>query len=199
MTAGFWWVLLATAAYGLIHSLFASRLVKLAFERLFGLRVKRYYRLGFSLMGALTILPVLALAYLLPDERIYAVPLPWVVLTGLLQLAGALGVVYAVSLTGLARFIGLDTVIDPQAGRRDLVAKGLYRYVRHPIYTSAMLFIWLMPVMTWNLLALNLGITAYFIIGSRYEEDKLIGEFGPAYIEYRRRTPAFLPRLTRKM
>jgi protein-S-isoprenylcysteine O-methyltransferase Ste14 len=54
-----------------------------------------------------------------------------------------------------------------------------------------------MPVMSWNLLALNLGVTLYFIIGSRFEEDKLLDEFGEAYAEYRRRTPAFLPRLFR--
>ncbi|MFN7037866.1 MAG: methyltransferase family protein, partial [Bellilinea sp.] len=80
---------------------------------------------------------------------------------------------------------------------RDKGTWGLYRWVRHPLYTCSLLFLWLMPVMSWNLLALNLGVTLYFIIGSRFEEDKLLDEFGEAYAEYRRRTPAFLPRLFR--
>jgi protein-S-isoprenylcysteine O-methyltransferase Ste14 len=198
MTAGFWWVLLSIAAYGFIHSLLASRLAKLGFERWLGRRIKRYYRLFFSFMALLTFLPVLAVAYFLPDKRIYSIPFPWVALTVLVQLAAAAGLVYGVMQTGVNRFVGLDVALDPHKGRRDLVVTGLYRYVRHPLYTLSFIVLWLMPVMTWNLLALNLGVTAYFIIGSRYEEDKLIGEFGPAYIEYRRRTPAFLPRLTRK-
>ncbi len=197
MTSGFWWVLLVVAMYGVVHSLLASRLAKLALERWLGRRVRRYYRLGFSLIAMVTFLPVLVLGIFLPDRRIYSIPLPWFALTVLLQMASLVGLLYSVRQTGPARFLGLDTALDPGEARRDLVARGLYRHVRHPLYTCTLLFLWLMPVMTWNLLAFNLGVTAYFIIGSRFEEDKLIEEYGPAYIEYRRLTPAFLPRLNR--
>lgn len=197
MTSGFWWVLLAAAAYGVIHSLLASRRAKRLLERWLGESVRRYYRLGFSVLAGLTFLPVLALVWLLPDRRIYAVPAPWSWLTALFQVASLAGLAYGVLLTGPTRFLGLDLVLDPGRSRRDLVVRGLYRYVRHPLYTCTMLFLWLIPVMTWNLLAFNLGVSAYFIIGSRYEEDKLIEEYGQAYVEYRRRTPAFLPRLKR--
>jgi len=197
MSSGFWWVLLATAVYGALHSLLASRLAKLAFERWLGRQVRRYYRLGFSIFAMVTFVPVLVLEIFLPDRRICSIPLPWFMLTVLLQMVALLGLVHAVQQTGPSRFLGLDTTLDPQEARRDLVVHGLYRYVRHPLYTCTMLFLWLMPVMTWNLLAFNLGVTAYFIIGSHFEEDKLIDEYGQAYIEYRRRTPAFLPRLRR--
>lgn len=197
MTSGFWWVLLAAAAYGAIHSLLASRQARRLLERWLGEGVSRYYRLGFSILAALTFLPVLVLVWLLPDRRIYAVPSPWSALTVLLQLTSLAGLAYGVLQTGPTRFLGLDLILDPRRSRRDLVVRGLYHYVRHPLYTCTMLFLWLMPVMTWNLLAFNLGVSAYFIIGSRYEEDKLIEEFGQAYVEYRRRTPAFLPRLKR--
>ena len=197
MTSGFWWVLLAVAAYGAIHSLLASRRAKRMLEGWLGEGVRRYYRLGFSILAGLTFLPVLALVWLLPDRWIYAVPPPWSALTALLQLAGLAGLVLGVLQTGPTRFLGLDQILDPLHSRRDMVVRGLYRYVRHPLYTCALLFLWLMPVMTWNLLAFNLGVSAYFIIGSRYEEDKLIEEYGQAYVEYRRQTPAFLPRLKR--
>ncbi len=51
--------------------------------------------------------------------------------------------------------------------------------------------------MTWNLLALFLGITAYMLIGSWFEEQKLLRQFGEAYAEYQKKTPAFIPRLKR--
>ncbi|MEN4010621.1 MAG: isoprenylcysteine carboxylmethyltransferase family protein [Chloroflexota bacterium] len=197
MTSGFWWILLAMALYGALHSLLAARRLKRWAEARWGASARRYYRLLYSLVAGLTLLPPLALVAILPDARLYAIPLPWSLLTGLLQLAGLAGVIYGVAQTGAGRFVGLDSALDEGALRRPapFVDHGLYRWVRHPLYTCSLLFLWLMPVMTCNLLALNLGVTAYFIIGSRFEEDKLLDEFGEAYAAYRRRTPAFLPRL----
>jgi protein-S-isoprenylcysteine O-methyltransferase Ste14 len=197
MTAGFWWILLSLAVYGVIHSTLASQRVKLAFERWLGAGVNRWYRLGFSIMAGITLLPVLALVEFLPDRAIYTIPSPWSLLTLLVRAAALIGVVYAVSQTGFFRFFGADLALDANSARRDMVVGGLYSYARHPIYTLTFIFLWLAPSMTWNWLALSLGVTAYMIIGSRFEEAKLTAEFGPAYTEYRRRTPAFLPRLTR--
>jgi protein-S-isoprenylcysteine O-methyltransferase Ste14 len=49
--------------------------------------------------------------------------------------------------------------------------------------------------MTFNLLALNLGLTLYIIIGAYFEERKLLLEFGGAYTEYRQKTPMLIPGL----
>ena len=70
---------------------------------------------------------------------------------------------------------------------------GLYRWVRHPLYTCSLLLLWLVPTMTWNLLALAIGLTVYILMGIVFEERKLLREFGPAYAEYRRRTPGLIP------
>ena len=74
-----------------------------------------------------------------------------------------------------------------------LVTDGLYRYVRHPLYTAGLVFIWLLPIMTWNLLALNIGLTAYILIGATFEERKLLSQFGETYADYRRKTPMLIP------
>ena len=52
--------------------------------------------------------------------------------------------------------------------------------------------------MTRNVLALNIGITLYFWIGSIYEERRLVAEFGEAYREHQRRVPRLVPRLWRR-
>ena len=177
----------------------ASRRFKQAIKGWFGPQGLRYYRLVFSILGGLTFLPSMALLALLPDRTIYRIPAPWSYLANLLQLGGVAIVVYGVLQTGALRFLGLDVLLDPQAGPGSptLVTNGLYRWMRHPLYTGSFLFLWLTPTMTWNRLVFNLGVTAYLIIGSHFEEDKLMDEFGRAYAEYRRRTPAFLPRLYR--
>ena len=57
----------------------------------------------------------------------------------------------------------------------------------------SLLFIWLMPVMTTSVLALNLGLTAYIYIGSLFEERRLVAEFGEPYTAYQRRVPRLIP------
>jgi len=198
MTAGFWWILLFMAAYGGLHSLLASRRFKAALEQRFGLKAMRWHRLIFSIIGGLTFLPALAMVIWLPDKLAYAVPYPVSSWLRLLQLIGLIGLAYGVLQTGFFNFIGLDRALDPAVLQRPprLVTNGLYRHVRHPLYTCALLLIWATPTMSWNNLGLNIGITAYLIIGSIFEEQKLMDEFGEAYADYRRRTGAFLPRLT---
>jgi methanethiol S-methyltransferase len=78
-----------------------------------------------------------------------------------------------------------------------LVTRGLYRVVRHPLYTFSLLFLWLSPSVSQNSLTLYIGATLYFIIGAYFEERKLLRDFGEAYAEYKRKTPMLIPlRLT---
>ena len=51
--------------------------------------------------------------------------------------------------------------------------------------------------MTLNLLAINLGLTVYVLVGATLEERKLLHQFGQAYAEYRKHTPMLIPRLGR--
>jgi len=198
MTAGFWWVLASMAAYGGLHSLLASRRFKAWLQDRFGAGAMRWHRLSFSFLGGLTFLAPLALVVLLPDKAIYRVPYPVSSWFRLLQLIGLVGVAYGVLQTGFFNFIGLNHVLNPAAMHHPLklVTSGLYRHVRHPLYTFTLLFLWASPTLSWNSLALNLGVMLYFVIGSVFEEQKLLEEFGPEYVDYKRRTPAFLPRLT---
>ena len=48
--------------------------------------------------------------------------------------------------------------------------------------------------MTWNLLALNIGLTAYILIGATFEERKLLSQFGETYADYRQEDPNADPR-----
>ena len=198
MIAGFWWVLLSLALYATLHSLLASRRFKAWLERRFGPGSRRWHRLAFSILGGLTFLPTLALVALLPDRVIYTIPYPFSSWLRLVQVIGLVGLAFGVLQTGFFNFIGLDRAIDPAALEtpRQLVTSGLYRLVRHPLYTCTMLLLWANPTLSWNRLAFNLGVSAYFVIGSIFEEQKLLDEFGAAYADYKRRTPAFLPRLT---
>ena len=74
-----------------------------------------------------------------------------------------------------------------------LVTKGFYRWVRHPLYTCGLVFIWLSPAMTQNWLILYVCFSLYIVVGAILEERKLIQRYGQAYLDYRAKTPIFIP------
>lgn len=202
MSQGFGWTLLAVGVYGLLHSLLASLGVKALACRLGGAAARRLYRLGFNLFAAVSFVPVLALVVLLPDRPIYAVPSPWNWVMRAGQFLAVVGLAAGLLHTDLGSFAGLsqlsgadDSLCNPEGHARSggLVTGGLYRFMRHPLYTFGLLFIWLSPTLTWNTLALNLGLTAYILIGAKLEERKLLVEFGEAYRAYQKRTPMLVP------
>jgi methanethiol S-methyltransferase len=195
---GFIWIILAVAFYGVIHSILASLRVKAWAERQFGILYKRGYRIFFNIVVSLTLIPVLALVVLLPDAPLYQIHLPWIVLTLLVEALCGIGLLATVMQTGAMSFIGFEQLADPQNKNRphQLSTSGLYRWIRHPLYTLSFIFIWLTPVMTWNILAFNIGVTLYTTIGAAvFEERKLLQEFGEEYHEYQKRTPMLIPGL----
>jgi protein-S-isoprenylcysteine O-methyltransferase Ste14 len=148
------------------------------------------------LFAGVTLLPLLALPALLPDRGIYRIPFPWVLLSTFFQLIAAAALGIGLLQTGLWSFLGVQQLFVPIENHPPvLVVHGLYRWVRHPLYTAGLVFIWLIPVMTVNLLAFNLGLSGYILIGAIFEERKLLREYGMAYAEYQARTPMLVPGL----
>jgi protein-S-isoprenylcysteine O-methyltransferase Ste14 len=191
-------ILAAIAAYGGLHSWLASLQAKALARRSLGSVADRVYRLAYNFVAVISLLPVLVLPAVLPDHALYTIPFPWLLITMLIQ--GLAGLVLLVGLlqTGLWSFIGLEQLLKaPERQTSELVVGGLYRWMRHPLYTAGLIFIWLTPVMTWNVLALNIGLSLYLYIGALFEERKLLREFGEAYHNYQQNTPMFLPGLIR--
>jgi protein-S-isoprenylcysteine O-methyltransferase Ste14 len=192
---GFWWILLAWVLYGALHSLLASSSAKALSERWLDLGVRRYYRLVYNVVVTLTLLPLLALVVLSPDLEISRIRFPWLALTLLVEGVSVLGLLAGVLQTGALRFLGLAQITGSAdfGGPSKLEVRGLYRYVRHPLYLFGLLIIWLLPLMTWNILAFNLGATLYILIGIQFEERKLLKEFGQAYADYESSVPMLIP------
>ncbi len=193
-------ILLAMALYGALHSLLATAGAKARARQWFGPAADRGYRLAYNIVGGVSLLPVLWLVAKLPDRSLYAIPWPWTLLTGAGQIIGALVVLLGVWQTGAARFLGLRQLVAPDTHQESphLVISGLYRWVRHPLYAGGLLFIWLTPRLSVNLLALYLGLTLYILIGARLEERRLLAEFGEAYAQYQQNVPMLLPRPPRR-
>lgn len=186
-------ILLAFSAYSLLHSILASREAKDWARQRFGARIaSRTYRLFFNAVGVVTLLPVLALVLWLPDQPFYAASpvLQPLLLAG--QMLGLLLLAAALAQTDVLDFAGLRQLTD-QVSEAQLVTGGVYRWMRHPLYTGSMLVFWLLPSLSLNWFAFILGISLYFIIGAFFEERRLEAHFGQAYRDYKARTPMFIP------
>ncbi|MBN2388911.1 MAG: isoprenylcysteine carboxylmethyltransferase family protein [Anaerolineales bacterium] len=188
------WILLTVLGWGFLHSLLASLPAKDFFRRRLGAGFMRFYRLAYNLFAGFSFLPVLALTALTPDRQLYLVPLPWSGLMAFGMLLAVAAMVAGFLQSDPWEFLGLRQVAGSLSVRGgELIVTGLYRHVRHPLYTAGLAFIWLMPIMTANVLAVNVALTIYIVVGAYLEERKLLGEFGQAYTDYSTVTPMLIP------
>jgi protein-S-isoprenylcysteine O-methyltransferase Ste14 len=181
-------------SFGLGHSLLAWPAVR----RWVAGRVGPAERLTYNAVATLHIALVLGLGLWLADGA--GAPLVPAWLQGLQWGLAAVGV--AVLYAGLReyeldRFLGTWQLRrragpDSDTVGEALVTRGLHRYVRHPLYSGGLALLWGLAQSDFGVATAVWG-TLYFVVGTWFEERKLIRSFGQAYRDYRRRVPAFVP------
>jgi methanethiol S-methyltransferase len=198
------WMILAVLAWGILHSLLASLKAKELILGWFGETLGRFYRLVYNVVAGLSFLPVLVMAAVLPDRKLYSLSLPWSALMVLGEFLALVVLVIGFRQTDAWEFLGLRQLtkvassgppdnLPMETAQGHLVTTGVYRYVRHPLYSAGIVLIWLLPVMTVNVLVINIALTIYVLVGAYFEERKLRSEFGREYIDYAAVTPMFIP------
>lgn len=187
--------------WALLHSVLAARPMKAWMRRTFGEQtVSRWYRFVYNVVSVLTVLPLFPLLAWLPDRTLYVVPAPWRWLMVAGQCIALVSLIATLLQTDLGQFVGLTQLTQDSPTQRtpSLQTDGFYGWVRHPLYTFSLLFIWLSPAMTVNLLSTYVLFTLYFYIGSIHEEHRLLAEFGDDYRAYQQRVPRLIPRIPPK-
>lgn len=113
--------------------------------------------------------------------------LSWLLLVGSLALA-------------IGAFIMLHRFGAPQAGietTQHLVERGVYRWIRHPLYCSLFVFgagAWLKHPDLWGA-AILLALAGLVVATARIEEGENLQRFGEMYRAYMSRTRRFIPRV----
>lgn len=186
-------LILAIAIWGLVHSWTASHAFKSMLRGVLGTGFMRMYRLLYNLFSAISVAPVLYLLLVLPDQDLYRIPPLWSWLLFLGQATSAIGLLVALLQTDVLSFAGVRQLIEAEKPGQ-LVVSGMYRHMRHPLYTFGLGLLWLSPSVSVNRLVVALAFTAYILIGIIFEERKLLREFGSAYAEYKAVTPMLIPR-----
>lgn len=97
-------------------------------------------------------------------------------------------------------FSSIGAGITPVSATRKehkLVTNGIYRYIRHPLYTVGSSLFISFGMMADNWFIAALGILTFILMAVRTpkEESNLIEKFGDEYRDYMKRTGRFLPKL----
>lgn len=120
------------------------------------------------------------------------VNVPWIYFGGVLFIAPGLVILYL----GIKQLGSSLTANPVPRGGAKLVETGVYKYVRHPIYTGLLLATFgsvvqsmaVVKFMFWVMLVALLIYKAHF-------EERLLIKTYPDYADYMKRTGRFLPRL----
>jgi len=190
------WLIILWMLFGLLHSIFAASSFKQAIQA----RIKndyKYYRAIYSLFALVSLTAVVWYHFSISSSLFWNVPVAEKVVAAIF-LIPALTVMgisikkYFIDLSGIDVFLKRRTV-QPQR----LELGGLHKYVRHPLYFGTLLFVWC--IFLWQPSVANLissiCITGYTLIGTYFEEKKLVIVFGEEYISYRKKVPMLVPGL----
>lgn len=186
-------VILCWTIYFMVHSVFASDIMKRAFKRYFP-SLNIYYRVIYNVFATVGILAIFILQSTFHQMYMYKADTS-ITLMGLgLASLGLIVIKESFGHYDLREFLGLRQ-LSGNLAEQGFQRGGLLEYVRHPLYSGSMLlligYLIFVPGVL-NLITVLCMIT-YFIIGSRYEEKKLIKTFGKKYLDYRKEVPAFIP------
>lgn len=194
-------ILLAMLGYGVIHTWLAGAF-KPVFRSRFGDRAfEGLYRILFNIIAVVG-LGMIGLLLVAMDAR---EPVIWTLPASLkpalltIQAVGIIGAAVSLLQVDLGRFAGLSQLRAYLSGDplplppEPLRITGVYRWVRHPLYLFSLMALWPVTVMRGAYLGFCIGATLYFMIGSLYEERRMIAEFDDAYREYQRKTAWLIP------
>ena len=201
----------ATAAFGVVHSLLASRTAKQAAVRRFGERNRNGLYRVFYIGQSLVTFGLLA-AYIRrqPSRELYRVEGPLALLMHAIQVGALVYATSAAGQVGLRRITGLESLLawlgdgpvppEPVAqgpaldDQGKMQAAGPFGWSRHPLNFAPLPVFWLWPRMTTSLLAFNVAATIYLVVGSLHEEARLREQFGDNYDAYLKSgIPFYLP------
>jgi protein-S-isoprenylcysteine O-methyltransferase Ste14 len=131
-----------------------------------------------------------------PDFASYALP-PW---AGWLGAAVFLCALLLLRSAYAALGVNWSPKIDVRAGQA-LVTEGIYRRIRHPIYTGMWLWVIAQPLLIQNWIAgwaMGLLFLPLYLTRVPREEAMMLEKFGERYQDYMRRTVRLIPRPGRR-
>jgi protein-S-isoprenylcysteine O-methyltransferase Ste14 len=180
--------------YFVLHSVLASLRTKDYVARHWP-SLMPWYRLFFNAVAILFVLPPLYVMFAFPGRMLWAWEGGWFYVANGIALLAVAGFLWSLRYYDSGEFSGFSqlrantrTVEDQESFH----LSPLHRFVRHPWYALGLAIIWTRD-MNQGFLVTAVMISAYFILGLRLEEKKLLQYHGEVYRRYREKVPGLLP------
>ncbi len=191
---------LGWAAFYALHSALAHHSVK-TFVHSKAKGHYRYYRLLFNVISVVFLSALLAFQYTLPAAAVISLPTLVAIIGAVVFLLGLVVLVVAFTSFNKAEFVGLQQLRQTAAPEQtphqvtQLTKTGMYAYVRHPLYFGVVLLLVgaLLYIPSYPMLVFVATTFIYLPIGVYLEEQKLLVEFGDAYLQYQKEAKRFIP------
>ncbi len=192
-------IILWMIGFSLIHSITADKRFKDWVAQIISERFRHgWYRLFYNALSVISLAPLFL--YMANNAvPIYSVPRWLVPIFLIIQLIGVIGLVISILQIDWMRFAGFKQIYAYLTGKplplanEPLQTKGLYAFVRHPLYLFSLLFLWFSPTLTNTGLVFNILATLYFVFGSIIEEKRMISYYGESYTKYQQDVPWLIP------
>ena len=189
--------LLIDAFLSIIYFLQHSIVVRRGFKQRLGKFIPSIYHNAFyGLTSIITLILVLAFWQKTPAVigRVEGIIFWLICVSFCLCLAGFLwGVLSLGSFDALGVKPLMLYISNKQEKPQQIVAKGPYRWVRHPLYFFLIILIWSYPVLTPDRLLFNVIWSLWIVIGTYLEDRDLHHEFGSQYSKYSSQVPMLIP------
>jgi protein-S-isoprenylcysteine O-methyltransferase Ste14 len=134
---------------------------------------------------------LILLAYLLFDDKSLEIGLFFQILGLVLTFSG--GCILLISMYQLKKH--LSPFPSPKSNSK-LIKSGMFRFVRHPIYSAIICMAVGYCIYTQSLMRIfiTMILVAFFYYKTRFEEKMLVNQF-PEYQEYQKKIGRFIPRI----
>ena len=182
--------------YFVIHSVFASDVVKIRFQELFP-SINRFYRAIYVFFSIAGLAVIFVFQSSLSLFHLYGMNTLSTSFGLSMASFGILIVIKSFSYYDTAEFLGLRQA-KGDLEEQEFTKNGILKFVRHPLYSGSILFLTGYLIFAPNIVNLVsvICMIIYFIIGSFFEEKKLIKTFGKEYLNYKSEVPAFIPNIS---
>ncbi len=155
------------------------------------------YRLAYSLFSLVTLLPLVLYQYSLPSQVLFSWQGGWRIAQGILLLYAIIMFHGGYRVYDLRLLMGFSQWRNYRQGLKNSAptfsCQGALCYVRHPWYSAGLPLLWANGPITDTTLPVRIILSLYLVIGALLEEQKLIKEFGQAYLRYREQVPMLIP------
>jgi methanethiol S-methyltransferase len=157
----------------------------------------RFYRLFYNIISIVTLVPVVLYTLSVKQQPFfvwdgYLLPVKYFLIAcGILFIVmGAKRYSFS-QIAGITQIKeGVDQKLINKSGK--LSSRGILAAVRHPLYAGLFPLIWARDLDA-AFLIVNIILSAYLVIGTILEENKLVLEFGDGYREYQQNVSMLFP------